>query len=107
MIMLKDNHIWARGSITDAVAAARAVGGFALKIEVEVDSEKDADEAIAAGADVIMLDNFDGPGLKVAAQSLKQRWAGKKAFMLECSGGLTTENVGTYINNGMLSTVGS
>lgn len=102
MIMLKDNHIWAHGSITQAVAAARAVGGFALKIEVEVDSEKDADEAIEAGADVIMLDNFDGPGLKVAAQSLKQRWEGKKAFLLECSGGLTTENVGTYINNGKL-----
>merc|ERR1712230_206472 len=99
MIMLKDNHIWAKGSITNAVKAARAVGGFALKIEVEVDSEKDADEAIAAGADIIMLDNFDGEGLKVAAQSIKQRWAGKREFLLECSGGLTAENVGTYINN--------
>jgi nicotinate-nucleotide pyrophosphorylase (carboxylating) len=100
MIMLKDNHIWARGSITDAVNAARAVGGYTLKIEVEVDSQKDADEAIEAGADVIMLDNFDGPGLKIAARSLKERWAGKKAFLLECSGGLTTSNVETYINNG-------
>ena len=99
-VMLKDNHIWAHGSITGAVAAAKAVGGYTIKIEVEVDSEKDADEAIAAGADVIMLDNFTGVGLKVAAQSLKTRWAGKdKAFMLECSGGLTTENVETYINN--------
>ncbi|RQM06788.1 hypothetical protein DH86_00002776 [Scytalidium sp. 3C] len=104
MIMLKDNHIWARGSITEAVKAAKSVGGFALKIEVEVDNEKDADEAITAGADVIMLDNFDGEGLKVAARSLKQRWAGKKEFLLECSGGLTTENVETYINNGMWET---
>lgn len=102
MIMLKDNHIWARGSITEAVQAAKSVGGFALKVEVEVDSEKDADEAIAAGADIIMLDNFSGDGLKVAASSIKQRWAGKKAFLLECSGGLTSENVGTYINNGEL-----
>jgi nicotinate-nucleotide pyrophosphorylase (carboxylating) len=101
MIMLKDNHIWARGSITGAVQAARAVGGFSLKIEVEVDSEKDADEAIEAGADIIMLDNFDGPGLKIAAQSLKSRWAGKKQFLLECSGGLTPHNVETYISNGM------
>ncbi|RFU30623.1 hypothetical protein B7463_g5725, partial [Scytalidium lignicola] len=99
MIMLKDNHIWARGSITDAVKAAKSVGGFALKVEVEVDSEKDADEAITAGADIIMLDNFDGAGLKVAARSLKQRWAGKREFLLECSGGLTTENVESYINN--------
>ncbi|KAF8852336.1 putative nicotinate-nucleotide pyrophosphorylase [Acephala macrosclerotiorum] len=99
MIMLKDNHIWARGSITEAVKAAKAAGGFALKVEVEVDNEKDADEAITAGADIIMLDNFDGDGLKVAAQSIKQRWAGKREFLLECSGGLTPENVSTYINN--------
>jgi nicotinate-nucleotide pyrophosphorylase (carboxylating) len=100
MTMLKDNHIWARGSITEAVAAAKAAGGFALKIEVEVQTEQDADEAIRAGADIIMLDNFDGPGLKVAAKSIKERWAGQKHFLLECSGGLTPSNVDTYINNG-------
>jgi nicotinate-nucleotide pyrophosphorylase (carboxylating) len=101
MIMLKDNHIWSRGSITDAVKAARAVGGYTIKIEVEVDSEAGADEAIEAGADVIMLDNFDGSGLKIAARSLKERWAGKgKTFLLECSGGLTLSNVESYVNNG-------
>jgi len=100
MIMLKDNHIWAKGSITKAVHAARAVGGFALKIEVEVQTEEEADEAIEAGADVVMLDNFDGDGLKVAAKSLKQRWQGKREVLLECSGGLTEENVSGYINNG-------
>jgi nicotinate-nucleotide pyrophosphorylase (carboxylating) len=87
------------------VEAARAMGGFSLKIEVEVDSEKDADEAIEAGADIIMLDNFDGPGLKVVAQSLKSRWAGQKHFLLECSGGLTADNVETYINNGILQSL--
>ena len=106
MIMLKDNHIWARGSITEAVKAAKSVGGFALKVEVEVDSEKDADEAIEAGADVIMLDNFDGEGLRVAAQSIRTRWEekgkGRSAFLLECSGGLTEDNVGGYVNNGEL-----
>lgn len=105
MTMLKDNHIWARGSITEAVKAAKAAGGFALKVEVEVDSEEGADEAIAAGADIIMLDNFDGEGLKIAARSLKQRWAekGRRDFLLECSGGLTVENVESYINNGNYS----
>ena len=83
------------------MVAARSTGGFALKIEVEVDSEKDADEAIEAGADIIMLDNFDGPGLKVAAKSIKSRWAGKKHFLLECSGGLTPGNVESYVNNGI------
>jgi nicotinate-nucleotide pyrophosphorylase (carboxylating) len=100
-----ENWLTWLGSITDAVKAARAAGGFALKIEVEVDSEKGADEAIEAGADVIMLDNFDGPGLIVAAKSIKSRWAGKKRFLLECSGGLTPDNVETYINNGIVDNV--
>jgi nicotinate-nucleotide pyrophosphorylase (carboxylating) len=100
MIMLKDNHIWAKGSITNAVKAARSVGGFALKIEVECQSEAEADEAIEAGADIVMLDNFDGEGLKVAAKSLKERWRGKRTVLLESSGGLTESNVKEYINNG-------
>ncbi|OAP57727.1 nicotinate-nucleotide diphosphorylase (carboxylating) [Fonsecaea erecta] len=101
MIMLKDNHIWAKGSITNAVKAAQAVGGFALKIEVEVQSEAEADEAIAAGAHVVMLDNFDGEGLKVAARNLKERWRarGRADVLLESSGGLTEANVKEYINN--------
>lgn len=100
MTMLKDNHVWARGSITDAVRAARSVGGFAVKIEVEVQSEEEADEAIAAGADVVMLDNFTGDGVKVAAQSLRSRWEGKARFLLEVSGGLTKDNVESYVCNG-------
>jgi nicotinate-nucleotide pyrophosphorylase (carboxylating) len=101
MVMLKDNHVWSRGSITDAVRAARSVAGFALKIEVEVQSETEADEAIAAGADVVMLDNFSGDGVRVAAKSIRERWAGKRHFLLEVSGGLTSDNVAAYVNNGM------
>ncbi|KAJ9653376.1 nicotinate-nucleotide diphosphorylase (carboxylating) [Neophaeococcomyces mojaviensis] len=99
MIMLKDNHIWAKGSITAAVKAAKSVGGFALKVEVECQTEGEANEAIEAGADVVMLDNFDGEGLKVAARSLKDRWKGKREFLIESSGGLTEANVKGYINN--------
>ncbi|KAI5842481.1 Quinolinate phosphoribosyl transferase [Morchella snyderi] len=99
MIMLKDNHVWSKGSITQAVAAARSAGGFALKIEVEVQSEAEADEAIAAGADIVMLDNFSGEGLQVAARSIKSRWQGKRDVLLECSGGLTEENVQAYCCN--------
>ncbi|KAJ4857048.1 hypothetical protein T069G_07945 [Trichoderma breve] len=97
MVMLKDNHVWSRGSIAEAVAAAKAVAGFSVKIEVEVQSEEEADEAIAAGADVVMLDNFTGDGVKVAARSLKERWAGKKQFLLEVSGGLREDNVEPYV----------
>lgn len=99
MIMLKDNHIWAKGSITAAVKAAKSVGGFALKVEVECQTEEEADEAISAGADVVMLDNFTGDGIKVAAKSLREKWRGKREFLIESSGGLTEDNVGGYICN--------
>ncbi|KAI8903282.1 Quinolinate phosphoribosyl transferase [Gorgonomyces haynaldii] len=98
MIMLKDNHIWASGSITKAVQKARSVGGFALKIEVECQSEQEADEAILAGADIVMLDNFDGPGIQLASKSLKERWHNKH-FLIEASGGLTPENVAPYFGS--------
>ncbi|TPX59374.1 hypothetical protein PhCBS80983_g02492 [Powellomyces hirtus] len=101
MIMLKDNHVWATGSITGAVKAARSTGGFALKIEVECQSEAEAEEAIDAGADIIMLDNFDGPGLVAAAQNLKKKYAGKRMFLIEGSGGLTEENVVPYLGEGV------
>lgn len=103
MIMLKDNHVWSRGSITEAVKAAKSVGGFSLKVEVEVQSEEEADEAIAAGADVVMLDNFTGAGVKVAARSLKEKWRGKKEFLLEVSGGLKVDNAEEYVCNGKSS----
>lgn len=99
MVMLKDNHVWSTGSITAAVKNARAVCGFSVKIEVECQNEDEANEAIAAGADVIMLDNFTGEGLKVAASNIKARWAGAKSFLLECSGGLTLANIKTYLSN--------
>lgn len=102
MVMLKDNHIWSSGSITKAVENARSVCGFALKIEVECQSEEEADEAIEAGADIIMLDNFTGEGLKVAAKNIKERWAakGKNHFLIESSGGITYETCATYFCEG-------
>ncbi|PHH79834.1 hypothetical protein CDD80_3695 [Ophiocordyceps camponoti-rufipedis] len=97
MVMLKDNHIWSRGSIAEAVAAAKSVAGFSLKVEVEVQSEAEADEAIRAGADVVMLDNFTPDGVRIAAASLKERWRGKRQFLLEVSGGLRPDNLRQYV----------
>lgn len=74
-----------------------------MKIEVECQSEAEANEAIESGADIVMLDNFSGEGLKTAAANLKRRWQGKKQVLLECSGGLTESNVAEYINNGKYS----
>lgn len=98
MVMLKDNHVWSRGSITEAVVAAKSAAGFSLKIEVEVQSEAEANEALMAGADVVMLDNFaTGDSAEAAAGSLRRRWAGEAhSFLVEVSGGLTDENIEAY-----------
>ena len=99
MTMLKDNHVWACGSIPVAVAAAKAAAGFAVKVEVECQSEEEAEIAIEAGADVVMLDNFTPEGVRVAAKNLKDRWGrGARAkALIEVSGGLTEENVTDYV----------
>lgn len=99
MIMLKDNHIWSTGSITSAITNAKKVGGFAIKVEIEVQSYDEAVEAIEAGGDIIMLDNFTGVTLQSVARELKGRFEGKRHFLLECSGGLTKENLKEYLCN--------
>lgn len=117
MTMLKDNHVWAcannsaaadggakdpssiesiAAAIPRAVQAAKSAGGFATKVEVECRSVEEANAAIGAGADVIMLDNFTPDGVREAARQLKQDWAGKKAFLIEVSGGLTESNAAAY-----------
>ena len=97
MTMLKDNHIAAAGSISRAVTAAKSAGGFAVKIEVECQSEPEAIEAIEAGADVVMLDNFTSEDVKAAAKNLKGRWGGQKRFLVEVSGGLTEGNLEDFV----------
>ncbi|EIN11134.1 hypothetical protein PUNSTDRAFT_64400 [Punctularia strigosozonata HHB-11173 SS5] len=93
MIMLKDNHIWSSGSITAAIQKARKVGGFSLLLDVEVRSEEEADEAIDAGADIIMLDNIEGDQLAPVASRLKIKWSGKRKFLFESSGNITEANL--------------
>lgn len=96
MIMLKDNHVWSQGSITKAVQKAKAVAGFSLKIEVECRSISEAEEAIAAGADIVMLDNFEPESLKAAARQLK---AAHPNILIEGSGGITTETITGYFDD--------
>ncbi|KAF9491354.1 nicotinate-nucleotide diphosphorylase [Pleurotus eryngii] len=93
MIMLKDNHIWSSGSITAAIRQARAVGGFTLLLDVEVRNEVEADEAIDAGADIIMLDNMEGDELVDVARRLREKWNGKRKFLFESSGNITELNL--------------
>lgn len=93
MIMLKDNHIWSAGSVKRAVQDARKVGGFSIKIEVECRSIEEATEAATAGADVVMLDNFEPEALHKTAAVLKQEFP---HLFIEGSGGVTIDNVIQY-----------
>lgn len=90
------------GSITAAIQQARRVGGFSLLLEVEVQSEAEADEAIDAGADIIMLDNIDGAQLASVAGALKKKWSGKRKFLFESSGNITETNMQDRAINGVL-----
>ena len=67
-ILIKDNHILASGSITNAVRSARMNAPHTLKIEVEVETFEQLNEALAAGADIIMLDNMDNDTMREAVK---------------------------------------
>jgi nicotinate-nucleotide pyrophosphorylase (carboxylating) len=86
-VLIKDNHIVAAGGITAAVQRARAHAPHTTRIELEVDNLIQLDEALAVGADIIMLDNFSLEDTKTAVL----RAQGKA--LLEVSGGVTLESV--------------
>jgi nicotinate-nucleotide pyrophosphorylase (carboxylating) len=75
------------GPITAAIAHAREVGGFSLRLDVEGRDEDEANKAIAAGADIVMLNNIEGSELGSVARRLPELRAGEgKKFLLETSG---------------------
>ncbi len=93
--MLKDNHIDAYGGITPAVQALRQKIGHMVKIEVEVRTLEELEEALAAGADIIMLDNMSCDEMKRAVE----RTAGR--VPLEASGNVTEENIRSIAETGV------
>jgi len=94
MVMLKDNHIWSTGSITNAVSKARAMAGFSMKIEVETKSMEEALEAAEAGADIVMLDNFVAKDLHIVADVVKGKHPN---IIIEASGGITETTMHEYM----------
>lgn len=80
------------------------MGGFSLLLDVEVRNREEAEEAIEAGADVIMLDNMEGDELINVASELKQKWKGQRKFLFESSGNITEENLQSRVHNGRCCT---
>jgi nicotinate-nucleotide pyrophosphorylase (carboxylating) len=93
--LVKDNHIEATGSIADAVKAVRRHAPFMAKVEVEAGNLKQVQEAIDAGADVIMLDNMT---LAQMAEAVKL--VNKRAWT-EASGGITLESIRKVAETGV------
>lgn len=86
-VLLKDNHIGAAGSITNAIQMAKAYAPFVRKIEIEVETLEQVKEAVDAGADIIMLDNMTPDTMRQAVELIDGR------AQTECSGNITKENI--------------
>jgi nicotinate-nucleotide pyrophosphorylase (carboxylating) len=94
-ILIKDNHIAACGSVRAAVEAAKAKAPHSLRVEVEVTNLGELDEALAAGAEVVLLDNMSPAQVEVAAARAHGR-----GVMVEVSGGVTLATIGDYARAG-------
>lgn len=94
-VLLKDNHIGAAGGVKEAITAAKEYAPFVRKIEVEVENQKMVEEAVEAGADIIMLDNMDTEALKKAITFIDGR------AEIEVSGNVTKENIARLVDLGV------
>ncbi|MEK9554699.1 MAG: carboxylating nicotinate-nucleotide diphosphorylase [Gammaproteobacteria bacterium] len=94
-ILIKDNHIAVSGGITKALEAAKSFAGHLVKIEIEVDTLEQFEEALSTGADCVLLDNFSVERLKEAVQINRGRAA------LEASGGVKLDTVRAIAESGV------
>lgn len=97
-VLIKDNHLAAIGGpdrIRLAIEGARAVAPHTLKVEVEVATLGEVDQAVAAGADIIMLDNMDIPTMREAVARIGGR------ALVEASGGVRLETVRAIAETGV------
>jgi nicotinate-nucleotide pyrophosphorylase (carboxylating) len=94
-ILLKDNHIAAAGSVKKAIELAREYAPFVRKIEVEVENLEMLEEALEAGADIIMFDNMSTDMMKKAVEMVGER------AETECSGNVTKERISDLMEIGV------
>lgn len=94
-LLIKDNHIRAAGGVAAAIEAARRGVHPGLRIEVEAQSFEQIEEALEAGADIILLDNFPPEQVAEAVRRIKGR------AKTEASGGITLENIRAYAEAGV------
>jgi nicotinate-nucleotide pyrophosphorylase (carboxylating) len=93
-ILIKENHIAAAGGVTAALRAAQALNA-GVTIQVEVETLAQLDEALAAGATSVLLDNFEPPAMREAVRVTAGR------ALLEVSGGVNIETIRTFAETGV------
>jgi len=89
-VLLKDNHIALVGSVREAVRRARANAPHVLRVVVEVDDLAQLDEALEAGAEGILLDNFQARDMTEAVKRVRER---RPQVVIEASGGVTLDRI--------------
>lgn len=94
-VLIKDNHIVACGSVTTAVERARKGAPHSLRIEVEVTNLAELEEALEAGAEVVLLDNMTPAQVETAAARAHAR-----NVLVEVSGGITLATIADYARAG-------
>jgi nicotinate-nucleotide pyrophosphorylase (carboxylating) len=94
-ILIKDNHVAVAGGVIPAIEAARAYAGHLVMIEVEVDSLAQLDEALSAGANIVLLDNFTPEALAEGVRRARGR------ALLEASGGVNATTVRAIAESGV------
>lgn len=94
-VLIKENHIAAAGGITEAVSRAKAYIPHTLKIEIETETLDQVQEALAAGADIIMLDNMSLLDMKKAVEIIAGR------VPVEASGGVNLDSVRAIAETGV------
>jgi nicotinate-nucleotide pyrophosphorylase (carboxylating) len=97
-ILIKDNHLAVAGSIAQAIARARAAAPHGFKVELEVDTLAQLDEALAAGADIILLDNFTDEDV---ARAMARVASAAQRPLIEVSGGITLDRLASLAAAGV------
>ncbi|MDR1038087.1 MAG: carboxylating nicotinate-nucleotide diphosphorylase [Deltaproteobacteria bacterium] len=101
-ILIKDNHITASGGVKAALARARAGAPVGMKVEIEVDTLEQLQEALEGGADIVLLDNMDPEALKEAVAAAEAFFApGPRRVLLEASGGVSLDTVKAISQTGV------
>lgn len=104
-VLIKENHVASAGGIAKAIQGARAIAPHLLKIEIEVRDERELSQALQAGAEVVMLDNFTPAEVRKALKLIEKA---RVRPVLEVSGGINEETIAQYAIPGVdLISVGS